>query len=56
MAHTTGFMAGYVFMASNEMQLTATEVDAIQAVTLLAESEIGEFEFAAWLRENCESA
>ena len=52
----TAFMAGYVFLASNDLQLTATEVDVVQVVALLASSEIGESEFAAWLRENCESA
>jgi death-on-curing protein len=52
----TGFMAGYVFLASNGLHLTATEVDVVQVVTLLAASEIEESEFAAWLRENCESA
>ena len=50
-----GFMAGYVFLASNELQLTATEVDVVQVVTLLAAGEIGESEYAAWLRENCEA-
>jgi len=52
----TGFMAGYVFLASNGSRLTATEVDVVQAVTLLAASEIDETDFAAWLRKNCESA
>ncbi|MBT8087181.1 MAG: type II toxin-antitoxin system death-on-curing family toxin [Gammaproteobacteria bacterium] len=49
----TGFMAGYVFLASNDLRLTATEVDVVRVVTLLAASEIDESEFAAWLRENC---
>ena len=52
----TAFMAGYVFLAINDLQLTATEVDVVRVVTLLAAGEIGESEFAAWLRENCESA
>ena len=52
----TGFMAGYVFLASNELQLTATELDVVQVVTLLAAGEVSDSEFAAWLRENCESA
>ena len=52
----TGFMAGYVFLASNDLQLAATEVDVVQVVTLLAAGEIAESEYAAWLRENCESA
>ena len=52
----TGFMAGYVFLASNELQLTATEVDVVHVVSMLAASEIDEAEYAAWLRDNCESA
>ena len=52
----TGFMAGYVFLASNDLQFAATEVDVVQVVTLLAAGEIAESEYAAWLRENCESA
>ncbi len=52
----TGFMAGYVFLASNGLRLTASEVDVVQVVSLLAASEIDESEFAAWLRKNCHSA
>jgi death-on-curing protein len=52
----TGFMAGYVFLGRNGVQLTATEVDVVRVVTLLAAGEIGESEYAAWLRENCETA
>ena len=51
----TGFMAGYVFLACNGLRLTASELDVFHVVTLLAASEIEESEFAAWLRENCES-
>ncbi len=52
----TGFIAGYVFLASNGLRLIATEIDVVQVVTLLAGSEIDESEFAAWLRRNSESA
>lgn len=48
----TGFMSAYVFLAANGLRLTATEVDAVRVVTLLAASEIDEAEYAAWLREN----
>ncbi len=51
----TGLMAGYVFLACNGLRLTASELDVVHVVTLLAASEIEESEFAAWLRENCES-
>ena len=52
----TGFMAGYVFLASNGLRMTASEIDVVHVVTLLASSEFDQIEFAAWLRENCESA
>jgi death-on-curing protein len=51
----TGFMSAYVFLAANGLQLTATELDAVQVVTLLAAGEINGDAFAAWLRENSES-
>jgi len=52
----TGFMAGYVFLAINGLHLLAEEMDVVRVVTLLAAGEIGETEFAAWLRKNSESA
>jgi len=51
----TAFVAAYVFLASNELRLVATEVDAAQVVKLLAAGEIDETTFSAWLRKNCES-
>jgi len=51
----TGFMAAYVFLASNGLRLVATEVDAAQVVTLLAANEIDEATFSAWLRKNSET-
>lgn len=52
----TGFMAAYVFLASNGLQLMADELDVVRVIMLLAASEIDETEFAAWLKKNCESA
>ena len=52
----TGFMDGYVFLAINGLHLLAEEMDVVRVVTLLAAGEIGETEFAAWLRKNSESA
>lgn len=46
------FMAMGVFLAMNGWALTADSVDAIQAVMALAGGEIGEGEFAAWLKRN----
>ena len=50
----TGFMSAYVFLALNGLRTTATEVDVVRAVTLLAANEIDEAAFAAWLRDNSE--
>ncbi len=51
-----GFMVAYVFLASNGVSLTATEVSATQAVLDLAAEEITEEQFAQWLRDNTEQA
>lgn len=51
----TGFMATYVFLASNGLRVIAAEVDTVRSVTLLAAGEIDESTFAAWLRKNSES-
>jgi len=50
----TGFMAAYLFLARNGIQLVASEVDAVQIVTALAANEVEESKFADWLRNNCE--
>ncbi len=46
------FMAVGVFLAMNGWTLNCDSVDAIQAVMALAGGEIGESEFAAWLKRN----
>jgi death-on-curing protein len=51
----TGFMATYVFLASNGLRVIAAEVDTVRSVTLLADGEIDESTFAAWLRKNSQS-
>lgn len=48
----SGFLSAYVFLAANGVRLTASELDTVQVVTLVAASEIDEAEFAAWLRKN----
>ena len=50
----TGFMATYVFLASNGLRMIAAEVDTVRSVNLLAAGEIDESTFAAWLRKNSE--
>jgi death-on-curing protein len=44
------FMAVGLFVGVNGLELNAEPVDAIRAVVALAGGEIGEGEFAAWLR------
>jgi death-on-curing protein len=44
------FMAVGLFLGSNRSELHAEPADAIRAVIALAAGEIGEGEFAAWLR------
>ena len=51
----TAFMTAYIFLARNELQLIAPEVDAAQMVNALATNELKEGDFAAWLRQSCES-
>jgi len=50
----TGFMAGYVFLARNNLQLTAPEPEAAQSVLALAAGELTEETFANWLRNHTE--
>ncbi|HWC63693.1 MAG TPA: type II toxin-antitoxin system death-on-curing family toxin [Rhizomicrobium sp.] len=45
-----GFLAVGLFLAVNGRELNAEPVDAIRAMLALAGGEIGEGEFAAWLR------
>jgi death-on-curing protein len=44
------FLAIGLFLGSNGWELNAEPVDAIRAVLALSGGEIGEGEFAAWLR------
>ncbi|MFZ4604090.1 MAG: type II toxin-antitoxin system death-on-curing family toxin [Caulobacterales bacterium] len=52
----TGFLAAYIFLKTNGLDLIAGEADATAAVLALASGEAGEAEFAAWLRANVRSA
>ncbi|MDE0037000.1 MAG: type II toxin-antitoxin system death-on-curing family toxin [Gammaproteobacteria bacterium] len=52
----TGFMSAYLFLALNGLRTTATEVDVVRVVTLLAANGIDESAFADWLRDNSEVA
>ncbi len=46
----TAFLAAYVFLRLNGLELFADEVDVAKSVLALAAGEIGETEFSAWLR------
>lgn len=48
----TGFMTGYVFLARNNLQLTASEFETTRFVLALASGEMQEEAFAEWLRKN----
>jgi death on curing protein len=50
-----GFLAAYVFLHINGSELVADEGEVVVQCLALAASEIGEEEFAAWLRDNCEA-
>ncbi|HRP11287.1 MAG TPA: type II toxin-antitoxin system death-on-curing family toxin [Terricaulis sp.] len=48
----TGFLAAYAFLYVNGVEIVADEAEVIVQCLSLAAGEIGEAEFAAWLREN----
>jgi len=48
----TGFLAAALFLEANGMRFVASEADAVVRTLALAAGEIGETEFATWLREN----
>lgn len=52
----TAFLAAYVFLSINGLDITAEEVSATMAVLKLAEGESDENDFATWLRSNTKSA
>ncbi|MET0183079.1 MAG: type II toxin-antitoxin system death-on-curing family toxin [Caulobacterales bacterium] len=49
-----GFLAAYAFLAVNGLILEAEEGEVVAMTLGLAASEIGEAEYAAWLRDNVE--
>jgi death-on-curing protein len=48
----TAFVACELFLAANGRELIASDEECLAMMLSLAASEIGEAEFAAWLREN----
>jgi death-on-curing protein len=47
-----GFMAAYVFLDRNGLQLAASEAEATAVIRAVAAGEINEVDLAAWLRAN----
>ena len=47
------FLACGVFLESNGAVIAASNADAYHAIIALAAGQIGEREFAVWLRQNC---
>ncbi len=48
----TAFLAAYIFLRMNGLELMADEVSATTAMLALAAGDSSENEFAAWLRAN----
>ncbi len=48
----TAFLAAYVFLRLNGLDLTAGEASAVKAMLALASGDMKEDEFASWLRSN----
>ncbi len=51
----TGFLAAYSFLYVNGVEIVAEEAEVVVQCLSLAAGDIGEAEFAAWLRENVEA-
>lgn len=52
----TGFMAAYVFLGANGLDLEAPEEEAVERTLALAAGAIRASTFAAWLKEWCRRA
>lgn len=48
-----GFMAAYIFLGINGLELNAPEEEAVLQTLALAASEITAADFAVWLERNC---
>lgn len=51
----TAFLAAYVFLRINGLELVADELSATASMIAVAAGEISEEEFAIWLRENTQA-
>ncbi|HMK89787.1 MAG TPA: type II toxin-antitoxin system death-on-curing family toxin [Methylocystis sp.] len=52
----TAFLAAYVFLRSNGLELVSDEVNATAAMLALASGQLAEQEFADWLRAKTKAA
>lgn len=52
----TAFMAAYTFLDVNGLELNAPEAEAAAAMRALSTGELGEDEFAEWIRRHTEAA
>lgn len=48
----TGFLAAYVFLAVNGLEIDASEADVVVTMLALAAGELGDEAFSVWLRAN----
>lgn len=49
----SGFLTAYIFMEANGENFTAPEEEVVLQTVALAAGEIGEEDYAAWLKESC---
>lgn len=48
----TAYMSMYTFLGLNGLELTATEIDAVETMVAVADGSLSEKKLAAWLRTN----
>ncbi len=49
----TAYMSMYTFLGLNGLELTATEIDAVETMVAVADGSLSQKRLAVWLRENC---
>ena len=49
----TGFMAAYIFLGTNGLELSAPEEQAVERTLAIAAGAIKEADYAAWLEQSC---
>ena len=51
-----GFMAAYIFLGANQLNVEATEEEVVERTFAMAASAISEADYAAWLERVCRPA